>query len=249
MKLKFGILMLGAVAFMASCGDGQKPGGEVDAQEHEGHEEHAHDGGHSHEGHEEHGHEESQGAEAMGNIIPVDHVNSSITWKIDKVFSDGHTGTVSLKSGEMTTDEEGNLVGGNFVVDLNSLTSTDMEDGDHKTDMVNHLKGIGEEGADDFFNVTVHPEASLEITSVSNEGEEHIATGNLTIKGTTQEVTFPFTMGGKGEDYFAKCSMTIDRTKFGITHNSQNFAKNVADNYLIKDEFTLDILLRAGAMN
>ena len=63
--------------------------------------------------------------------------DSQITWKGYKVTGQ-HEGTISLKEGTLTfTDNK--LTGGNFVMDMTSLTVTDLEGG-MKGKLEGHLK-------------------------------------------------------------------------------------------------------------
>jgi len=69
----------------------------------------------------------------------------------------------------------------------------------------------------DFFDTRQHPAAGFESTSVvTSAGDEATITGNLTLMGTTKEISFPATiaMGDSGPTIVAE--FTIDRTEFGM---------------------------------
>ena len=89
------------------------------------------------------------------NIVKVK--TSRIQWKANKVMG-SHEGDISLQSGELIY-EDGNLVGGNFVMDMTSLTCTDLS-GEYKGKLEGHLK------SNDFFSVESHSTAELVITNV-----------------------------------------------------------------------------------
>lgn len=118
-----------------------------------------------------------------GTSYTVDTAQSTLYWKGTKV-SGFHEGTVDIKSGAIFVDN-GALVGGNFVLDMNTINSTDLE-GEYKGKLDGHLK------ADDFFAVVTHPEASFEISEVKAgaTANDVVVSGNLTIKGVTKNITF-----------------------------------------------------------
>ncbi|MFN7099754.1 MAG: YceI family protein, partial [Flavobacterium sp.] len=73
----------------------------------------------------------------------VDATQSSIKW-VGKKVTGAHEGTINLKSGNLVFKSK-KLVGGNFIVDMNSMTVTDLKAGQGKEKLEGHLK------ADDFF--------------------------------------------------------------------------------------------------
>ncbi len=152
----------------------------------------------------------------------IDLKASSLQWKGTKVTGE-HTGKLSFKSGEVKM-KDGKLTGGNFVVDVNSLTVEDLK-GEWATKFIGHMK------SKDFFEVEKHPTASMKIKKVA-DGK---ITADLTIKGKTNEVTFPFKKEGK--IYSGK--LEFDRTKFDMVYGSGDFFKNLGDK-MIHNEVKLD---------
>ena len=103
---------------------------------------------------------------------------SKVVWKGYKVTG-SHEGTISIKSGDLIFESD-KLTGGEFVMDMTSITVTDLE-GDYKGKLEGHLK------SDDFFGVANHPTASLVITNAEPSGKNaYNVTGDLTIKGVTK---------------------------------------------------------------
>ncbi|MBT8320298.1 MAG: YceI family protein, partial [Eudoraea sp.] len=82
----------------------------------------------------------------------VKTTESTVTWKGYKVTG-SHYGNINLNSGSLSFDGD-KLVGGEFVVDMSSLISTDLE-GEYKGKLEGHLK------SDDFFGVEKHPTSTL----------------------------------------------------------------------------------------
>lgn len=121
--------------------------------------------------------------EAVGETLLVDVAESTVQWKGTKVTG-AHEGTVTIKEGRLVVDG-GKVTGGTFVLDMNSISSTDLE-GKWKEKLDGHLK------SEDFFDVANNPEAKFEITGVENETDDGEAkvSGNLTIKGITKNISF-----------------------------------------------------------
>lgn len=152
--------------------------------------------------------------------------NSKVVWKGYKVTG-SHEGTINLKSGFLTFNE-GNLNGGEFVMNMNSLITTDLE-GEYKGKLEGHLK------SDDFFGVEKNPTAALIFTKVEQNGKNaYKVTGDLTIKGITKQIVFDFSVYGNK----ATTSLKIDRTKYDVRYGSTSFFDNLKDK-AIYDEFDL----------
>ncbi len=154
---------------------------------------------------------------------------STIEWKGKKVLG-SHTGTIQFKDGYLEMDGD-KLTGGMFVVDMTSINVTDLN-GDSKGNLEGHLK------SDDFFGVASYPTATLAIKKATKTKTGYNVTGDITIKDTTEEITFNLQM----KDNTATTSLKIDRTKFGVRYGSGSFFDNLGDN-TISDNFELDIVL------
>jgi polyisoprenoid-binding protein YceI len=169
------------------------------------------------------------------NKVNVNTNNSTVKWKGSKVAS-AHEGTINVQSGVLDFDH-GLLVGGNFVIDMNSIKNTDIESEEYSTKLDNHLKN------EDFFNVAEFPTAVLTITNAKKrDGDDYYIIADLTIKGKTHPITFSAIVTSKELSFSAIANIKIDRTKWDVTYNSGNFFENLGD-YLIKDEIEFDVLL------
>ncbi len=157
---------------------------------------------------------------------------SLVTWKGKKIAG-SHEGNIQLQNGFISLDDEGRLVGGEFVMDMNTIVVTDLE-GENKEKLEGHLN------SDDFFGVQDHSESRLLITDVAAAGNgKYVVTGDLTIKGTTNPVSFDMEV----QDHSASAKLKIDRTKFGIRYGSGSFFDNLGDN-AIHNNFELDVNLK-----
>jgi polyisoprenoid-binding protein YceI len=156
----------------------------------------------------------------------VNTSTSKVTWKAYKVTG-SHTGTVDLESGSLQFEDD-KLTGGEFVVDMSSLVSTDLE-GEYKGKLEGHLK------SDDFFGVATHPSAKLVFTSVVSNGKNsYEVTGDLSIKGISKPVTFDVSVYGSK----ATATMKVDRAQYDVRYGSGSFFENLGDK-TIYDEFDL----------
>ncbi|WP_111706791.1 YceI family protein [Lutibacter citreus] len=152
--------------------------------------------------------------------------NSKIVWKGYKVAG-SHEGTIALKDGSLIFSED-KLVGGEFTINMNSITNTDLE-GEYKGKLEGHLK------SDDFFGVEKNPTATLVFKNVKLLGKNsYKIIGDLTIKGITNKVNFNFSIYGNK----ANASLKIDRSKFNVKYGSTSFFDNLKDK-AIYDEFDL----------
>jgi polyisoprenoid-binding protein YceI len=173
-----------------------------------------------------------------GEKYVIDKRASVVTWKGSMLFAPTmkHNGYVSISRGDLMI-EKGQLVGGTVQVDMNTITDKNH---DAKNELVDHLK------SPDFFDVKKFPFSSFAITNVASvKGENVNVTGNLTIKGITQSITFPVKIQVNGGTLNAIGKMIIDRTKWDIRYSSRKFYNSVADQTISDDiEFEMTILAK-----
>lgn len=165
----------------------------------------------------------------------IDTKASKIIWNAKKVTGE-HTGNVSLGSGKVWVDKSA-VVAANLNIDMNSITCTDLTDAEWNKKLVGHLK------SDDFFSVEKHPNAGFEITSVKKGSNgEYTVNGKLSIKGITNEISFPAKVSVANGIVKANGTAKVDRTKYDIKYGSGKFFEGLGDK-MIYDEFeiTFDI--------
>lgn len=169
--------------------------------------------------------------------LSVNTSASTVKWHAKKVTGE-HYGKVPLSSGNLLLD--GNVLkGGNFEIDVNSLTVEDIKDEKGNGRLTAHLKN------NDFFATDQFPKANFIITSVKKStGDKYDIQGDLTIKGITNKVSFPATVKSEKSLVKANATIKVDRTKFDIKFRSGNFFENLGDK-TIEDEFTLTVELVA----
>jgi len=161
---------------------------------------------------------------------------SKVEWFAEKVTGK-HNGTLNLASGEVTNNH--GQLGGKFVMDMKSIAVTDLP-ADKGSKLEGHLK------SDDFFSVEKYPTSSFEITSITPSsgivaGEPNFnVTGKLTIKGITNDITFPALIKFEGTKMTTKADVKVDRTKYDVRYGSKTFFPEIGDK-AIADEFLLKV--------
>lgn len=170
--------------------------------------------------------------------LAFDPAASVVKWEGKKVTGK-HDGEVKIKSGELVM--VGNEIkGGEFTIDMASITNTDLKDAEYNKKLITHLK------SDDFFSTDKFPVAVLKIKKAKSvegfTGPTYEMTADLTIKGKTNEVKFPAMVDTKDGKTTATANITIDRTKWNVKYNSGKFFEGLGDK-MINDEFKLDVAL------
>jgi polyisoprenoid-binding protein YceI len=117
-----------------------------------------------------------------------------------------------------------------------SIANTDLDEKGQGR-IAGHLKG------DDFFGVEEFPEASFKVNnSEMTDGKTLRVSGDLTIKGHTNPISFLSTLE-KGESSLIFTGiMEVDRSLFDVRYGSDKFFDNLGDK-AISDIFTLEFRL------
>ncbi len=157
----------------------------------------------------------------VASATTVDLKASEFKWQATKITGK-HFGKIFLKSAELKSVGT-NIVGGEFVMDINSFTVEDLQ-GESATKLATHLK------SPDFFDVAKFPTAKLVIESITGT----TAKGTLTIKDKSNPVTIEFNQ--MANVYLGK--FVFDRTKFDMIYGSGSFFKGLGDK-AIHDEVEL----------
>lgn len=170
----------------------------------------------------------------------IDTKASKVHWTGKKVTGE-HTGYISVSNGQLMVDKN-NLTGAKVNIDMNTIVCTDLKDEGTNGKFVGHLK------SDDFFSVEKNPITTFEITSVKPASNgEYSVKGNLTIKGKTNEISFPAKVIVANGTVKANGTAKIDRTKWDIRYGSGKFFEGLGDK-MIYDEFeiTFDIVAKTN---
>jgi len=174
---------------------------------------------------------------AQNQTFKVNTEKSKVAWEGKKVGGK-HNGFIKIKSGALVFTQNA-LSGGTFVMDMNSITNTDLE-GEMNAKLVGHLK------SDDFFGVATYPTASYVIKSVKKNDDGTLTiSGDMTIKNKTNPVELSAIVSVKGGSLVGKAKIVIDRSKFDVRYGSKSFFNDLGDSY-IHDEFELTVDLSAS---
>lgn len=161
----------------------------------------------------------------------VNTAKSTVKWTGNKVGG-SHNGAISIKSGAFEF-KNGNIVTGEVVIDMNTITCEDLTNEGANKKLVGHLK------SDDFFGVEKFPTSNFKVTKATpfNKGKATL-TGVLNIKGKSEPISFEVTKTGA----VYATQLKVDRSKFDVRFGSKSFFDNLGDNF-INDIFVLDIEL------
>jgi polyisoprenoid-binding protein YceI len=170
----------------------------------------------------------------------VDTKNSEVAWVGTKPVGK-HNGTFKLKEGKVSV-KDGNVVGGTFVIDINSLEVKDLKKETGKEKLEGHLKDK------DFFESSKFPTATFEIVSVkgykksdkAKKGDDkdkeytladptHLVEGNLELKGVKKSVIFPAKITVSEDGVKTEAKFNIERTDWGLVYGND---KGLGDKFI-----------------
>jgi len=187
-------------------------------------------------------------------LCKVDLNNSRLRWVGTKPTGQ-HFGTLGLSDGELWMVNN-QIEGGDFTIDIHDIEVEELE-GKQKQKFITHLM------SPDFFDAENHPVARFEITSVSKyikdslfegsmEGNPYIIpnpshkiSGNLTLRGTTLNVTFPALITMDKGELLVKAKFNLDRTKWGVSYWEESTLENRAKDKLIFNKVNIRLRLEA----
>lgn len=167
-----------------------------------------------------------------GDKYTVQTQSSTVNW-VGKKVGGSHTGTIAIKEGTLTL-ANGKIETALVTIDMTSIKVTDegMNDGT-KAKLTGHLN------SPDFFNTEEHTTALFQLTSFTEIKNSTVAnytvTGKLTIKGITQEITFPAIIRMSDGRVEASANLTFDRSKWDIRYGSGSFFDNLGDKVIYDD--------------
>jgi polyisoprenoid-binding protein YceI len=172
----------------------------------------------------------------------VDASSSTIAWVGSKPTGK-HNGTINIENGVVNV--AGDAITGTFLIDMTSITVTDLEAGDGKESLEGHLKGMAEGKEDHFFNVAKYPTAAFEVTGVTEKDGKKMMQGNLTMRDQKKNIEFPVSYTVEGENMTLTSEpFTIDRTDWGVNYGSQSVFDDLGDKF-ISDDIELTVNLKA----
>lgn len=178
--------------------------------------------------------------------VPINTERSIILWKGTEMWETGkHEGTVNLKNGYLSY-ENGHIVGGHFVADMNSIVITDIP----KHEPVPRRRLRGHLKSDDFFYVEKYPTAEFEITQTEVLKSDSVKVwGNLSIRDVTKSISFMASRKSGGNSTVAlNTTFKIDRFEYNVSYQGTYWDRitSILDNTFVDADIQLTVKLIAS---
>tara|TARA_B100000614_G_C14206345_1_gene351989 strand:- start:58 stop:570 length:513 start_codon:yes stop_codon:yes gene_type:complete len=158
---------------------------------------------------------------------------SSIKWKGTKSTGSYHDGLIDVKTSQLDFDKNNQLIGGEIIIDMNSIICTDIQNKKSNRSLVKHLKD------DDFFGTDIFPISRLVITNVEKIDEQNFKLiADLTIKENTHPIEFIANIIYNNDTGLASGKIEIDRSKYNVKYRSKSWYPDIGDRF-INDNFEL----------
>lgn len=151
----------------------------------------------------------------------IDTTASSLQWEGYEGLSLGnaeHTGSLNISKGTLRTDSNA-VTGGEVSFNMKSIVITDIPATSPKNGKLKkHLLSA------DFFDAEKFPEAGFVLTGVASKGTDSVlVSGNLTLKGTEKNISFPAAIQVTYSTINAVSPMFyINRKDWGMHYRSEN---------------------------
>jgi rhodanese-related sulfurtransferase len=137
-----------------------------------------------------------------------------------------HFGTLKLKSGHIRVQDS--AIGGQLVVDMESIENINLAGNDLQPILIAHLK------SDDFFFTKLFPTATFTIEGGRLEDQAPLTAANCLLKGTltlraiSRELEFPATITPRADGGLGlEAHFDLDRTQWNIIYGSSRFFEHL----------------------
>jgi len=164
----------------------------------------------------------------------------TVYWAGKKSLGAMHSGTINVESGALLVNQ-GQLLSGNVVLDMQSIAVSDLQDAGEKRDLESHLKDK------DFFEVKKFPKAEFKFTEVlpsTHPAFNAVIAGELIMKGKSNPINIPVKLRIEGDDLVAESTtFPINRTQWGV--NFRSGVLGTVKDKLIEDVVPLSLKLKA----
>jgi len=152
------------------------------------------------------------GTVVASQTFEIDVSHASIGFTVDHLVISKVRGDFRDFTGTVELDEQGAVQQVSSVIEVRSI-DTGIQDRD------DHLRGT------DFFDVENYPQISFKSKNVLHEGGKNVLIGDLTIRGVTKEIAFPFAIKGPVKGPYGKTHIgfeartVINRKDYGLNWN------------------------------
>ena len=168
---------------------------------------------------------------AAGSQLTVDTTVSTVRFEGYGVGK-SHPGIFAVSNGTVTVADNA-VTGGQFAINIQSLSLEEKGDM-FENKLKPHLLNA------DFFDAEKYPAAQFEITKVEPytatgtdtsviAGANYLVSGNLTLKDSTKNVTFPAKIEVADNNVAATANFDIDRTWWNIKYGND---KSLGDKFI-----------------
>lgn len=170
----------------------------------------------------------------------LDLTKSKILWQAPKNHGgSSHFGYVLFTNGNLLANTNGVPTSASFVIDMNSIRSTDNPIQKKNVEVDLQLKSV------DFFDVARFQTAVMIVKKVvpTKVSSVFAITGDLLMKGVTNTIYFNATIKNNNNQMRVTASFEIDREKWNVKNMEGNFFGSVK-NMLIEEKIpiALDLL-------
>ncbi|WP_343672340.1 YceI family protein [Chitinophaga sp.] len=156
-----------------------------------------------------------------------------------------HTGIIRLLESKLYVQDT-LITGGSIKINMSTLEDLDLA----PTDSMLQHKLEAELKGPMFFDIEKHPVATFEITGVTNfkpsvgnevlmKNANYTVQGNLTIKDSTKNISFPAIITKDKGVIRAEANFNIDRTLWGMTYRADKSMQDKLINSLVNIQFKL----------
>ncbi|MCW2539243.1 MAG: uncharacterized protein JWN95_968 [Frankiales bacterium] len=139
----------------------------------------------------------------------IDAAHSDVSFSVRHMMVSKVKGRFGTFSGAIVTAADPSVSSVSAEIELGSIDTNNAQRDDH-------IRSA------DFFEVEKYPTMTYQSTSVSNDGDDWIVEGNLTLKGVTKAVPLTLELNGFGPDPYGgtRAGFTahaeISRSDFGV---------------------------------
>jgi len=170
-----------------------------------------------------------------GRVVDIDLASSSLTWFAEKIAIVKHTGNVKFSDGKVLLSKEGEILGGEVIVDMSTI-----DESKNNETVIKHLK------SGDFFDVEKYPTSKLVITHIEKQSDGYyLAEADLTIRDITAPVELTLNVDTANENQMEiNTKFNVNRTVYGANFGSESLFAELGDK-AIRDwvDFTVTLVL------
>lgn len=168
-------------------------------------------------------------ADLTAGTYAINTDESTVQWTAYKTLVDGYedVGTFPV-SGTVAVNDDGSI-STDATLDIANLSVTSVSGPGGTNRLANHLR------SEDFFAAEEYPTSTLTTTEVvgsTSSTSTYNVTADLTMKGQTNEITFPATIGMQENSLVVQADTEIDRSRWNIRYGSPSFFNDLGDNVI-----------------